>query len=65
LAIKRPGGAIAQTFDTFSTEPFDPFGDRLRRGIELARGGGLLSPASTHRAFENERYGILLSCTAA
>src|SRR5947209_4781751 len=34
-------GAVAQTIDTACAEPFDPFGHRLRRGVELARGGGI------------------------
>src|SRR5882757_7899782 len=37
---KGPGGAVAQTIDTACAEPFAPFGDRLRCGVELARGGG-------------------------
>src|SRR5213082_4231406 len=31
----------AQNIDTACAEPFDPFGHRLRRGVELARGGGI------------------------
>src|SRR5436305_15028062 len=37
----RSGGAVAQTIDTASAEPFDPFSDRLRGGGELARSSGI------------------------
>src|ERR1700687_626445 len=37
----RSGGAVAQTIDTASAEPFDPFSDRLRGGVELARSSGI------------------------
>src|SRR5436305_14535328 len=37
----RSGGAVAQTIDPASAEPFDPFSDRLRGGVELARSSGI------------------------
>lgn len=46
-SIVSPGW-LAQTIDAFNPEPFDPFGDRLRSGIELARGGGLAEPGFPH-----------------
>src|SRR3954447_3115437 len=45
--------AVAQTIHTFPAEPLDPFGDGLRRRVELVGSVGLAQPtfhhASDHR----------------
>ena len=38
-------GAITQPFDTFRAEPLDPFGNGLRRRVELVGRVGLAQPA--------------------
>jgi len=35
---------IPQTTHTFCAEAFDPFGDSLRRDVELTRGSGMAQP---------------------
>src|SRR5271165_7004869 len=37
-------GTIPQPIHTLCAEAFDPFGDSLRRHVELTRGGGLAQP---------------------
>src|SRR5947207_14936408 len=44
----RSRRAIPQTIDAFGAEAFDPFGDGLRRGVELARGRDLAQPTINH-----------------
>src|SRR6185437_6967476 len=41
-------GAITQPFDTFHAEPLDPFGNGLRRRVELVSRLGLAQPALDH-----------------
>src|ERR1700755_2468919 len=43
-----PGGAIPQSFHTFCAEPLDPFGDGLRRRVELIGRVGLTQPTFHH-----------------